>query len=195
MLLEDRKSTLLRDAKSSYFSLLLTADLERRERLKKCSGDADRPHSVRCVRMEQQILRVAEREPTIRTRLLTAHVTTSHASVQDTLQEQQLYPYYIQFMQELAARDTSAGRAFSQWILRHSTEETKFRVEVFFTYQSCFTRTEITNIHNEHMWSTGNHSITTFIFSEHTYKQQRDSSACCLRTAYFWFFPSLTVRS
>jgi hypothetical protein len=64
---------------------------------------------------------------------------------------------YIQFMQELLPQD--APCVFSM-DLRLSAEDTKFRIETFFTDQSCFTRTEITGTHNENVWSSGNpHSI------------------------------------
>jgi hypothetical protein len=48
----------------------------------------------------------------------------------------------------------------SQWILQQSVKDFTFTAKVLFTDDSCFTRTEITNIHNEHVWSDLNpHAI------------------------------------
>jgi hypothetical protein len=51
-----------------------------------------------------------------------------------------------------------------QWIFQQSAENPKFTAKVLFTDRLCFTRTAITNIHNEYEWSDEN---TNAIRSQH----------------------------
>jgi hypothetical protein len=91
-----------------------------------------------------------------------------------TLQEQQLYSYYIQTVQMLVPHDTSARCTFCQRVLQQLAENPTFTVKVSFTDELCFTRTGITNIHNEHVWSDKNsHAIRS-----HNQKQYVFSNMC-----------------
>jgi hypothetical protein len=80
--------------------------------------------------------------------------------VHHTLQEQQLYSYQIQSVQELVPHDAAARRAFCQLILQQLVRDPMFPAEVLFTDELCFPRTGITTIHREHVSSDENpHAI------------------------------------
>jgi hypothetical protein len=141
--------------------VILSVDRQLREMgaLHGLRWDVGSPRCLRNVRMEEQILEVVE-ESSISTRSILARTGTPHASVLHTLQGQQLYPYRLQSVQELAPHDATARHESCQWILRQSTEHHTFRVNVSFTYEPSFARTGITSIHNEHVWSHANaHAI------------------------------------
>jgi hypothetical protein len=92
-----------------------------------------------------------------------ARTGNSHASVYRALQEEQSYPYPIQTVQELVPHDAPARRAFCQWTFQQSAEEPTRTAKVLVTDKSCFNRAEITNIHNEYVWSGGNpHEIRSY---------------------------------
>jgi hypothetical protein len=73
--------------------------------------DAGRSRPVRNVRTEEQIIEVVEKKPNVSTTCLAARkgTSTSRASIHPKL-GQQLHPYRIQSVQELAPRDP-----FCQW--------------------------------------------------------------------------------
>jgi disulfide bond formation protein DsbB len=61
--------------------------------------------------------------------------------------------------------DPSARHASGQWILHQSAEDPVFTAAVLFMDESCFSRTRMTNIHNEHMWWGENPYATQSHFS------------------------------
>jgi hypothetical protein len=96
MLLEyTEKNTQLGECQMSCF---LSADRRLRQtgRFHEARWDAGRPCSVRNVRVVRQIFEAIEREPTISIRFLTSRTGIPHDYVHHALQEQRLYPYYIQ---------------------------------------------------------------------------------------------------
>jgi hypothetical protein len=104
------------------------------------------------------------------TRRLAARTGASQASVHRTLQEQQLYPYCIQSIQESMPHDASPTSAFCRRILQQSAEDSTCTEEVSLAEESCFTKIGITSIHNEHVRSDENyHTIRS-------YHQQRQFS-------------------
>jgi hypothetical protein len=76
--------------------------------------DIRHPLAVRNVRIEEQILDDVERQPATITRSLAARTGNSHGSVHRTIQEQQLYSYHIQFVQESVSHDEPARCALFQ---------------------------------------------------------------------------------
>jgi hypothetical protein len=73
----------------------------------------------------------------------------SHSFIHCTLQEQQLYPYNIQCVQELEPHDKPARSAVYQWILQQLTEDPTFTAKFLFMDEQCLTMSWITNIHNK----------------------------------------------
>jgi hypothetical protein len=77
--------------------------------------DVDRPRSVYQMWMEV----VVERQPIVSTRRL---VGSSSSLVPRTLQEERMYPYQIQPVQELVPHDARARHTLRQWILQQSVK-------------------------------------------------------------------------
>jgi hypothetical protein len=135
-----------------------------------CHGiwwDICHPHSVCNVWIEYLILEVTERHPAISTRSLAAWTGASHV-IRRTLQEQQLYAYYVQSVEEIISHDAPARCAFCQFILQQLARDRSFTTEVLFTDESCLTRTGITDSHNEHVSSDENPDA---IWSHHQQRQ------------------------
>jgi hypothetical protein len=118
--------------------------------------DVGRSLSVREVLLEKRILEVIERQPTVSTRRLASRTCISVPSVRCELQEDQLHIYHIESMQELVPHDASARYAFCKLIFQRSAKDPSFTEKRSFTSELCFTRTGITNIHNEHVLSDEN---------------------------------------
>lgn len=81
--------------------------------------DAGHPCSVRNVQPEEQVLGVAERQPSISIRCLAAQTGTFLSSAHYTLQEQQLYPCRIPSVKELAINGCTCKTCLCLWILQH----------------------------------------------------------------------------
>jgi hypothetical protein len=159
MLLEDTaKYILIGECQIVLLSFLLTADSNRREHFTECN-----------VILAVQVMYYGRKYRALKS-LKTASYDTyrHHPCVYLTLQEQQLYPCYLQTVQELGPCDASARCAVCSWILQEPTEEPMFTTKVSFADKLCFTRTGIININNEHLWSN-KHSYAIGYHSQKRY--------------------------
>jgi hypothetical protein len=88
--------------------------------------------------MEEQLFEVAERQSTTSTGDFAAFTRkcNSHASAHCTLQEQRLYPYHVQPVQECHTMHSQDMHC--QWILQQSTEDPTFTAKVIFTDESFY---------------------------------------------------------
>lgn len=105
---------------------------------------------------EELILQEVERNPKTSIRRIGHTLGVSRASVHRVLQEQLLHPYHLQQVQELLPRDFESRVEFCQFILRKNNEDPNFPEYILFTDEACFTKTGITNVHNDHIWADEN---------------------------------------
>jgi hypothetical protein len=87
-------------------------------------------------------------------------VCVAHLTVWRVLQEQQLCPYHLQYVQALSLQDYSVRVMFCQWFLHQSGTNLNIPVIVIFTDEAQFTGDGIQKFHNQHLWADENpHAI------------------------------------
>ncbi|KAJ8947963.1 hypothetical protein NQ318_021061 [Aromia moschata] len=94
---------------------------------------------------EELILNTIEDEPHIITRNLSRQTGISQISVHRVIRRNLPHPYHIQKVQELLPEDLAKRVTFCQFILH---QDIHFQKKILFTYEACFTRRCITNLHN-----------------------------------------------
>ena len=67
-----------------------------------------------------------------------------------------LHPYHIQRVQALLPRDFPLRINFCQWFLENIAQNPSFDCEIMLTDEANFSRNEIKNFHNNHVWAEEN---------------------------------------
>ncbi|KAJ4451131.1 hypothetical protein ANN_02571 [Periplaneta americana] len=110
--------------------------------------------------VQEEILEAVNMIPSISTRRVALQVNVPHTTVWRLLKEYQLYPYHLQRVQALSPADYSARVRFCQWFLQQCCVNPNFPALVLFTDEAQFTRDDITNFHNQHVWAYENPCAT-----------------------------------
>ena len=104
--------------------------------------------------MEEQedILDMVQRSPTTSTRRLSARIGVSRTRVWRTLNEDSLYPFHPQTVQNLHPGNSAMRLEFSLWL--HINRQ--LLPLILFTDETTFTHNRINNTRNSHRWSHEN---------------------------------------
>lgn len=105
---------------------------------------------------EEEILNLAEEDPSTSTRRISGQVGVSNRIVWRSLRENQLYPFHEQKVQALQPEDHPLRVNFCRWFLRKHAEFPNFSSIVLATDEAIFTRNGINNCHNSHIWAVEN---------------------------------------
>lgn len=140
------------------------ANIERRLRetgsFRPATANRGRARSIRTPHVEEEILERIEENPGVSSRCLGLEVGVSKNVVHRVLQEQMLYPYHVQGVQELLLADPDARLAFCRFIQERRAEDMNFHNKILFTDEACFTRRGMTNFHNEHVYADENPHVS-----------------------------------
>lgn len=137
---------------------------------KKRSFDSGRQRTTRTVETEEQILNRVEDDPKASTRHLGLQVAVPKSIVHDVLKEQLLYPYHVQKVQDLLPIDPESRLTFCHFIQNQVAENPNFNRNILFTDEASFTRSGITNLHNEHVYSDENPHATKVTHYQHEFR-------------------------
>lgn len=105
---------------------------------------------------EEQILNLADENPSTSTRRIARQTGVSNRIVWRTLRENQLYPFHVQRVQALQPQDHPLRVDFCRWFLQQHDEIPNFSSNVLAIDEATFTRDGINNCHNTHVWSVEN---------------------------------------
>lgn len=130
-------------------------------------ADGGRPHRRGRLNVEEQILEIAENNPTVSTREISRQLHIAQSSVWNTLAANGLHPFHFTQVQGLLPTDCPLRRQFCEWLTQQSNANADFPTIVLATDESCFTRDGSVNFHNLHMWSDDNpHAIRQSHFQQ-----------------------------
>ena len=105
------------------------------------------------VAVEDNILQLVDDDPTISTQRISAAAGISQTSVWHLIRREQLQPFHLQKVQDLLFADYPIRQQFCHWLLQQHTIDPMFSLQVLFTDEALFTRGDIINAHNMHMWA------------------------------------------
>lgn len=125
--------------------------LRERGEYRRTNRDAGRMGMIRVPEMEEEVLAIIARNPTMSTRVIARELGISHPVVWRILHENLLYPYHIQRVQALLPRDFEPRERFCRWVLEKMAEYPRFSSYILFTDEAKFSRDGITNYHNNHI--------------------------------------------
>lgn len=150
------------------------ANIERRLRengsFQSRNADRGRQRTTRTADLEEQILDRVEEDPKISTRRLGLELQVPKSIVHDVLKEQLLHPYHVQQVQDLLPIDPERRLAFCQFIQDQRIQNANFSRKILFTDEASFTRSGITNVHNEHVYAVENPHATKVTHYQHEFK-------------------------
>lgn len=129
-------------------SFALISKFVKQELCVKQTADAGHPQTECIPVVEDIILDIMERGPSLRNRGESARLAVSRCVVYQTLHKQQLYPHYIQWVQALQSADTISHLVFCQRLLHQCTEDSAFLSRLLVADECSFTRSDIMNFHN-----------------------------------------------
>lgn len=129
-----------------------------------------RERAIRTPEVEEQILERVAEDPKLSTRRLGLEVGVSKNVVNRVLQEQLLHPYHIQSVQDLLPPDLDLRLDFCRFINEQRAQNVNFSRNILFTDEACFTRSGITNLHNEHVYDDENPHATKVTHYQHEFK-------------------------
>ncbi|KAJ8951686.1 hypothetical protein NQ318_012228, partial [Aromia moschata] len=105
---------------------------------------------------------------TVHTPQLVENILKANASktiVHKVLKEQLLYPYNLQRVHGLIPEDFPRRMQFANWLLDQQRNNVKFISNILFTDEASFTKNDITNLHNAHVWADENpHAIVVSVY-------------------------------
>lgn len=129
-----------------------------------------RQRAIRTPEVEEQILERIAEDPKLSTRRLGLEVGVSKDVVHRTLKEQQLHSYHIQKVQDLLAPDLDQRLDFCRFITEQRQQDVNFAKHILFTDEACFTRSGVTNLHNEHVYADENPHATKVTHYQHEFR-------------------------
>ncbi|GFQ67774.1 DUF4817 domain-containing protein, partial [Trichonephila clavata] len=92
-------------------------------------------------------------------------------TVHRLLRSERLYPFRYTTVQGLKPDDCQKRVAFCEWLLQQQNTDNGFIAHILWTDESCFSRVEVFNHHNSHMWSQVN---------PHAIRPQKHQECSCL---------------
>lgn len=136
------------------------ANIERRLRefgqFKPMRNNAGRPRQAREPDVEEQILELVHDNPKTSSRILERQTGLPKSTVNRITNEQLLYPFHVQPVQELLPPDFGSRMHFSQTLQEFVAADPAFHTKILFTDEARFTRRGITNLHNNHVYAEEN---------------------------------------
>lgn len=116
----------------------------------------NRERSTRTPDNEENVLRLAEGNPSTSTRAITQRLGISQSIVWRILSANQMSPYHLQRVQAVTPEDYQHRRDFATWFRQQSAADPAFGASVLFTDEASFTREGTFNPHNAHLWALEN---------------------------------------
>ena len=107
-------------------------------------------NTARTPAIEQDVLQQVQEAPSTSTRSLAQAVRVFRSRI--CLREHNMHPFQAQYVQALQPDDYALHIAFAQWYLGNCASDPFFLATVLFSDETFFTREEIINTHNTHMW-------------------------------------------
>ncbi|XP_066141312.1 uncharacterized protein [Euwallacea fornicatus] len=132
--------------------------------------DGGRIRTTRTTGNEEAILNRVEEDPRISTRRLQDNLAVPKSTIHEVLKEELLYPFHIQKVQDLLPIDLGSRLAFCHFIQNQQVHNPNFSKKILFTDEACFSRSGITNVHNEHVYSNENPHALKVVHHQHTFK-------------------------
>lgn len=115
-----------------------------------------RPRTTRTPALEERVLNTIEETPDLSTRRLALVEGVNHVILWQILRSYQFYPYHLQRAQALNIANFAPRVAFYNWCLQKCANDYYFPSIILFTDEAGFTRDEIFNFHNLHLWHDEN---------------------------------------
>lgn len=131
------------------------------------SANYGRARTVRTPEVEEEILNRIEENPKLSSRRLGLELGVSKDTVNRVTREQLLHPFHIQRVQDLLPHDFESRLGFCRFIQEHRNQDRNFTRRILFTDEACFTRSGITNLHNEHVYADENPHATKVTHYQH----------------------------
>lgn len=119
------------------------------------STGSGRPSTVDA-RQAELVLEHFEEEPTTSTRRAGTRFGINHVAVWRILRDDNRHPYHYRRTQELIPSDFAPRRNFCEWYLRQLEENPNYVNYVLWTDEATFTRSGLSNMHNDHVWARVN---------------------------------------
>lgn len=138
--------------------------------LKPRTSDCGRKRTTRTADTEEQILERVEEDSKVSCRRLGLQLAVPKSVVHDVLKEQLLHPYHVKKVQDLLPVDPESRLTFCNFIQNQLEENPNFSRTILFTDEASFTRSGITNFHNEHVYSDENPHATKVTHYQHEFK-------------------------
>ena len=129
-----------------------------------------RVRTVRTPEVEEDILDRIEENPKLSSRRLGLEVGASKDTVNRVTREQLLHPFHVQRVHDLLPHDFEARLGFCRFIQEHRNDDRHFTRRIVFTDEASFTRSGITNLHNEHVYAEENPRATRVTHYQHEFK-------------------------
>lgn len=129
-----------------------------------------RMRTTRTVELEEEILDRVEEEPSTSTRRIGRELHIPKTIVHNVLKEQLLYPFHVEKVQELLPIDPPMRLAFCHFIQNKRVEDPNFAMKILFTDEACFSRSGVTNLHNEHVYADENPHAIKVAHHQHEFK-------------------------
>lgn len=118
--------------------------------------EVGRPRSVRTHQFAEDVLTAVAEHPGTSTRVLARARNTSHVNVWRVLSDEGMHPFKLQKVQELLPRDFRPRMEFCQWLLHQLDTNPHFGANVLWTDEAIFTRMDVFNSRNSHVWDFDN---------------------------------------
>lgn len=132
-------------------------------------ADTGRERILRSIEFEENVLQRFEENPHTSTRSVGRMLNASKDTVWRVLKEQQLYPFHLQRVQALEARDYPLRRDCCRWFLHKITDNPDFLKNVLFTDECSFNQEGMFNSKNSHVWAQENPNEVTFRGFQHRF--------------------------
>lgn len=139
-------------------------------RFRPVTADYGRNRTVRVPDVEEEILERVTEDPSTSTRRLSLELGISKNSINRVLREQLLHPYHVQQVQDLFPEDADRRLRFCQFINEQRAQNNNFTRHILFTDEAGFTRSGITNFHNEHVYADENPHAIKVTHHQHEFR-------------------------
>jgi hypothetical protein len=154
------------------------------------------------VRDEEDVLDVVQDNSNTR-HISSATGRLSRSAVWHTLCENQFYTFHLQPEQGLRPGDKHLRLQFSRWVLHKTVDTPQFLCRVLWTDEVVFTRSDVNNLHNLHVWATESPRATrhsSFQRLDRNCTWQRNRTVCNIGSSrrsavrrYYWINTSAFI--
>jgi len=130
---------------------------------------AGRDFIARTYENEEEVLRIAEENPSISIRAISREIGISKSTIRTILKENEMHAFHYSKVQQLLPQDYARRITFCTWLLNQEERQPGFVHHIMFSDESYFIREGIFNRRNYHIWANENPHEYLPINSQHRF--------------------------